>query len=241
MACVCAERPALADPQSLGANLPIRVKDAFNSSNFGDLELYFTERGTEDPQGRYSLRGGPKIKLGLLPGLAVDLLPANQFGTAKTIHGGLAVTALEYQLNEQTDRLPTFLIEGVYDAPYSGPLGSSEYHLIGVATKSLGNSIESPRVDLELTYAHVTAPESGERNDRWSIGVAYSHLLSSRVALVADYVHDTQRSVGKYGNFADLGLNVEIDSHIQMGIGAGIGIVQRSFEPRGFFGVKWKP
>lgn len=147
--------------------------------------------------GKYSLRGGPKIKFSPAPNLAVDLLPVNEIGDTRNGHGGLAAGAVEYQINNQTLSLPAIMVEGVYDIPYGLAHSAAEYHLIGVATKSLGRSDQAPRLDLEITMGHIIAPEPRERSNRFSIGMAYWRLLDINDAIVVDAVHQQTRGIGK--------------------------------------------
>lgn len=227
-----------ADPQGLSANIPVRIKDAFDSGQSGDVGLYLTERYTQDSKGRYSLTGGPKFKFGLAPGLAVNLLPLNEVGDTRSSRGGFGAAAVEYQLNDQTAYLPAILLEGAYRQPYSGS-NSSEYHLIGVATKFLGPSKQSPRLDLELNWGHVTHPVPGERRDRLSVGVAYSHLLTTRTAVVVDVVRQDQHFAGEDESFVDVGINDELSDAVLLGVGAGAGITQQGTAFRVFLGLKW--
>lgn len=231
-------RPALADPQSLSANLPVRIKDAFDSGNFGDVGIYATERYTEDRSGRYSLAGGPKLKIGLAPGLAINLLPANRLGTGRSIRGGLASAAVEYQVNSQSTYIPAILIEGIYKLPYQNT-GSSEYHFVGVGTKFLGPSAQSPRLDLEINWGHVTAPIANERTDRVSVGAAYSRLITEHDAAVVDAVHQERHFTGKLANFLDLGINHELSQAALIGVGAGTGIGPKAPLFRVFAGLRW--
>ncbi len=232
-------RPAWADPQALSANIPVRIKDALVSGDLGDIGLYATERDTEDKNGKYSLHGGPKVKISLAPGLAVNLLPVNEIGDTRSGHGSLAAGAVEYQISDQTARMPAIMVEGVYDLPYGPEHGPAEYHLLAVATKFLGTSEQAPRLDLEVTWGHIGSPEPQERRDRFSLGLAYSRLLGFTDAIVVDAVHQQQRTAGKQANFIDLGLNHEIGAKLLVGIGAGAGIAEQSPAFRVFLGVKW--
>lgn len=227
-----------ADPQDLSANIPVRIKDAFDSGKFGDVGLYLTDRYTQDSKGRYSLVGGPKLKVGLASGLAINLLPVNEVGDTRSSRGGVGAAAVEYQLNDQTAYLPAVLLEGAYRQPYCDS-NSSEYHLIGVATKFLGPSPQSPRLDLELNWAHVTHLIPGERRDRLAIGAAYSHLLTARTAVVFDVVRQEQHAAGADASYLDIGINDELSDAAQIGVGAGAGVARQGAVFRVFLGLKW--
>ena len=230
---------ALADPQGLSASIPVRVKDAINYSELGDFTLYYTDRYTEEQNGDYDLNGGPKLKVGLAPGLAFVTSPAEQISNSRLDKGGLSANAIEYQLNDQNTYFPAVLIEGAYLAPYGADHGPAQKQLLIVTTKYLGSSAQSPRLDLEVTWNDIPFPLKKERKGRLSLGFAYSHLITAKSAFVIDFVHQQLGSVGKDGNFIDCGSNYEFTPAVTAGLGAGIGIAQQAPDFRIFMGLKW--
>ena len=154
---------AQADPQALSNNLPVRLKDA-SVTGFGAVTLQFGSRTTVEDDGRYNLRGGPALKIGLPGPIELSLAPFCQLGDASSMHGNFAGAKLEWNLNRQKQHIPAFLLVSIRDASYGGGHQGPHYEVQGVAIRSLGNGRDAPRLGVEVAWTHMVWAATDERN-----------------------------------------------------------------------------
>lgn len=226
------------DPQALSANLPVRLKDAFVTVP-GAMALQDGNRTTIGDDGRYSLRGGPALKLGLPGRIELSVAPLRQFGDASSVHGGLAGAELEWNVNRQTRLMPALLVALIRDEPYGGGHQGPHYAVQAVATKSLGIGPDAPRVGAEIAWTHTVRPATDERRGRWLAGLVASRLVGQRTALVVDLVRQQQSRSGRTSNYLDAGINHVLGQSLTMSGGLGPGLVDDAISFRVFLGIKW--
>lgn len=229
---------AQADPQALSANLPVRLKDAFVTLP-GALALQDGSRTTIGDDGRYSLRGGPALKLGLPGHIELSVAPLRQFGDTSSVHGGLAGTELEWNINRQTRVMPALLVALIRDEPYGGGHQGPYYAVQAVATKSLGSGREAPRMGAEVAWAHTVRAASSERRQRWLAGLVASRLVGRQTAMVVDVVYQQQTSRKRTSNYLDVGINHVLGKSLTLSGGLGPGLVEDGISFRVFAGIKW--
>lgn len=230
---------AQSDPQALSANLPVRLKDAFVTVP-GAIALQYGSRTTIGDDDRYSLRGGPALKLGLPGRIELSIAPLRQFGDASSVHGGLAGTELEWNINRQTRLMPAFLLALIRDEPYGGGHQGPHEAVQAIATKSLGAGRDAPRVGAEIAWTHTVRPAMNERHGRWLAGLVTSRLIGSRTALVVDLVHQQQSSCRRTSTYLDTGINHVVGQSLTLSAGLGPGLIEGdAISVRVFAGIKW--
>ena len=229
------------DPQALAPNYPVEVEDALPVPE-GALVVQLDQRFTRDrTMGATSDLGQPEavFKLGAAKGLQLDFSPSYSYGSSSTAERGFATVDALYQFTYDKGLLPDLAVHAYYEAGY-GHGGPSDQTLVrGLLTKRLGDTVESPRLHLNLTWTHVLSPEATARDDQYAIGVGYSMLLLKDTALVADYVHDQRPDRRQpYENLVDLGLIHVFSPGWSVSVGAGGGVTGSSPEGRVFVGLQ---
>jgi len=240
VACVVVT-PAFADPQGLSTNVPVQIEDAFPAIGYGGAELQYDGRYTRDPHdaaGSNELVQGPTLKLGLLPHMQFDINPGYTSGDGSGAGQGTTSIDSLVQLRGNTRFLPALALHGFYEIPYGSGHKSAQYTLRAVATKFLGPGKNSPRLHLNLTWVHVTQPDSMTRPDQLEIALGLSLLVSRHTALVLDAVHGAQPDIGRNQSFIDGGFLHEINGQWSIGLGAGAGIAQNSPQARVFLSLQ---
>jgi hypothetical protein len=233
--------PALADPQGLSTNVPVQIEDAFPAIEYGGAELQYDGRYTRDPHDASThnqFAQGPTIKLGLLPHTQFDINPGYTSGDGSSAGQGTTSIDSLVQLTGNSRFLPALALHGFYEIPYGSGHKSAQYTLRGVATKYLGPDKNSPRLHLNLTWVHVTQPDSSTRRDQLEIAGGLSFLVSRHTAMVLDVVHGAQASVGRNQSFLDAGFLHELNANWSVGLGAGAGVAQDSPQARMFLSLQ---
>ncbi len=229
---------AQSDPQGLSANLPVRLKDAFVTEP-GAVALQYGSRTSVAGDGRYSLRGGPALKLGLPGRFELSLAPLRQYGDASSVHGGLVGMELEWNVNRQTRVVPAFLIALIRQQPYGGGHQGPHEAIQLVATKSLGAGRAAPRLGMEIAWTHSAGVTERERPRRWLAGLVTSRLIGPKTALVLDLVRQQQDRRDQTSTFLDAGVNHVIGRSMTLSGGLGPGLVKDVVSVRVFAGIKW--
>jgi hypothetical protein len=116
--------------------------------------------------------------------------------------------------------------------------GEADAFLRVFATKWLGQDRSAPRLHLNATWYRTVDPGPRERQDRYDIGVAYTHLVARNTALVADFVHSQRERRGETQNVVDVGLNHEVAEGLSVGGSVGFGIGAESPDFRAIVAVR---
>ncbi len=242
-AALCMLGPSLAraDPQGISTNVPVQLDDAFPSVGFGETQLQFDGRYSLDPHdsnGRDLVGAGPTLKVGALPRLQLSFNPGYNLGSQGAADGGSASASAMWAVRGDSRWVPAVALSGSYATPYGSGHKSAEWSYSMAATKYLGASKASPRLDLNLNWTHVTQPAASDRPDQFEIGVGASCLLSPATALVVDVFHGARPQRNQNQTFIDAGVIWEIDPSTSLGLGAGVGIGEQSPALRVFFAVQ---
>lgn len=239
--CMAGPSLARADPQGISTNVPVQLDDAFPSVGFGETQLQFDGRYTLDPHdsnGRDLVGAGPTLKVGALPHLQLSFNPGYNLGNQGSADGGSASASAMWAVRGDSRWVPAVALSGSYATPYGSGHKSAEWSYSMAATKYLGASKASPRLDLNLNWTHVTQPAASDRPDQFEIGVGASCLLTPATALVVDVFHGARPQRGQNQTFIDAGVIWEIDPSTSLGLGAGAGIGEQSPALRVFFAVQ---
>ena len=227
-----------ADPQSLSGDFPVRIKDAF-TTDAGNVTLQWAPRVTEGRDDLWSVRGGPGLKIGLLPGTEFSIQPARQAGSSDSVHGQFAGFELEQEFTRQSRFRPALLVALIRDQPYGGGHDGPRTEVQGIATKFLGPDKASPRLTVEVAWLHLATPRFDERSHRFRAGIAWSHLVDRHSALVLDATFEQRDRPAADAEFIDLGVTHEIGQDVRLGLGVGPGLSAASPAARLFIGAAW--
>ena len=229
-----------ADPQAISTDVPVQVEDAF-PTKFGVMTLQNTDVYTDDnknSKGANNTQVQGVVKIGALPGLQVDIGPSYNFGDQSNANSGDGTIDALYQFNHNTTYIPAFAAHIYYEQPYGAGHQSQEWVFRGIATKYLGASDTSPRLDINLTDYHLAQPDSTQRKDQLEAIVGLSAELNKNTAIVGDFVHGDLPAVGQVENIVDIGLRHTIAGDWAIGGGVGVGIAQQSPAFRVFFALQ---
>ena len=240
LAMALSARAWAADPQSLSTDVPVQVEDAF-PTHYGYMTLQNTDVYTDDnknSKGANDTQVQGVVKIGALPGLQIDLGPSYNFGDQSNADSGDGTIDALYQFNDNTTYIPAFAAHIYYEQPYGAGHQSQEWVFRGIATKYLGSSDNSPRLDINLTDYHLAQPSSTQRKDQLEAIVGLSADLNQNTAIVGDFVHGDLPATGQVENIVDIGLRHTIVGAWAISGGVGAGIAQQSPAFRVFFALQ---
>jgi hypothetical protein len=232
--------PALADPQALSTFVPVQTQDALVVRT-GTLELQeigVYTRDNHNASGRNLLNMTPTLKVGAIKGLQIDVSAPYAVGDQSSANQGGGTLDAIYNFNPPTPHFPALGIQPGYQVPDGAGDKSAQYFLRGLATQWLGDNDKAPRMDLNLNWTHIPQPSHTGRRDILEISVAYSQLISDRVAFVTDLVHGAKPAMDQNETIVDAGLRWEIDDAWTLSGGVGIGIDQQSPPVRVIFAIQ---
>jgi len=222
--------PALADPQAMSGNVPVPAQDALVVRT-GTLEFQGTGVYTNDnhnSKGSSLLALTPTLKLGPFRHVQIDISAPYSVGNQSSAsQGGQAIDAY-YQFTDPSPVFPALAVQAGYSVPYGPGRRTNQYFVRGLATQWLGSSERSPRLHLNLNWTRQTTPSETSRKEILEIVVAYSMLVSDSTAFVADVVHGAKSAKGQNQTVIDAGLRWEVDDHLALSAGAGVGVGQQS-------------
>lgn len=233
-------RAAPGAAQGTSTFVPVQVEDAL-VIRLGEFELQDATRFTKTTSNKaghdlWDLT--PEVKYGVTKRLQLvigtDYATGNQSGANQ---GSGSFTAT-YQFNDNSKYLPAFAVKGGYDTPYGAGDKTAVYRFKAIATKYLGASATSPRLDINLIWNHRTTPGATTRSDQLAFGVAYSMLVGPDTAMVVDYVHGAAPTVGEDENIIDIGFRHLITSSLAISLGGGFGVGRYSPNYRMMFALQ---
>ncbi len=235
-----AASPALADPQGLSTDVPVRPRTRWRCGP-ATLELQGVGVYTNDAhnsKGRDLLNLSPTLKIGAAKGLQMDVSVPYSVGNQSGASQGTNGLDFLYQFNDPTPFFPALAVQAGYQTPYGAGHHTSQYFVRGLLTQWLGPNEQAPRLHLNLNWTHSTTPSSSNRRDQLELGVAYSMLVSQTTALVVDVVHGAKPAKTQNETIFDAGLRWQISDDWALSGGAGIGIGQQSPDFRILFAVQ---
>ncbi|MEJ0046614.1 MAG: hypothetical protein WDN04_11200 [Rhodospirillales bacterium] len=214
--------PARADPQEVETGEPLLIEDA-TTDDPGNLSIQLSGiYAHQHRDGALDLTSqGLTVKMGLVKGVQVSLNPEYGMGTAQGRNGGSVLGEALFQFNDQSRFVPAFAFNLSYATPYGAGPKSGEYTFRAIATKWLGATEESPRLNLNLTDYHVTQPDGGDRRDQLQAVLGGSVLLSRQGALIADIEYGAAEAAGTTETFLEIGYSRDLpgDWDFQIGVG----------------------
>jgi hypothetical protein len=213
---------ARANPQDIEEGEPVTLEDAFTDPA-GQLSLQYsgTYTQTHDHAAKEQLEQGATIKLGAFPGVQISVNPSYDTGTTAERNAGGVLGDVLVQLNRQSTLLPAFAVDVFYFTPYGAAHSSAEYVVRLLATKPLGPSLDSPRLDLNLTDYHLTQPDRDGRSDQLQLVAGGSMLLHKNDAVVVDIVHGASEQQGQSETYLEAGYNRDLPDDWSLNVGIG--------------------
>lgn len=217
--------PAAAGASELGeldAGLPLTVEDAF-AVEPGHIELQGAAR-YDRRKGRDTVRLLPRVEVGIVEGLEAEVsFPYSAGSGRRTDESGPGVGVL-YNPNRERGWLPAFAAGFEIGKPVGPGRRGVETELTGIATKTIDPAVEG-RLHLNVSWLHASRAEKGERRDRYRVVAGYSQILAPNVALVLDYVRESQEERRERdANIVEAGLRYQLTETVTVGAGAGFGV-----------------
>jgi hypothetical protein len=213
------------EPQEITFYLPGLVESTA-PTDLGAVEL---QMGA----GYASLRNGrgtpwtlaPEIDIGVAPNLEISASGGYVLGDTSSANSGSGSLGLLYQFSKPAAGVPGFAVDADYSASYGVGPEVGQTTLRGVVTQWLGRTDKSPRLDLNLSWYHLTNAGMDNRPNRYDIGVAATQELRSDLALVIELYHTQRQERGEVETIVDIGLLHQIGDYWELGasVGAGIG------------------
>ena len=230
-----------ADPQALSTNVPVPTQDAL-VVDLGVLELQGTGVYTNDrynSKGRDLLELSPTLKIGAAKHLQLDFSAPYGVGNQSTASLGTGSADFIYEFNDPTPSFPALAVQGGSQFfEYGEGHRSNQYFLRGLATQWLGDSSKAPRLDLNFNWTHVTEAIATSRREQMELGVAYSMLITTDTALVADVVHGAKSAKDQNETVVDVGLRHLLTDTVALSGAVGAGIGQQSPAFRILFAIQ---
>jgi len=216
-----ATKAGAAELSNLDAGLPTAIDDAFAVTP-GRLELQGAAR-YDRIHGRDAVQLLPRVQLGVIEGLQVNLALPYTVGSGRRYDPGSAGGGLLYNLNRERDWLPAFALAVDYSAPIGPERRSAEVGLTGIATKTITPAVDR-RLNLNVAWLRALNPDEEERRDRYRVIVGYSQLVAPNIVAVLDYSRESQERRERDANIVEAGLRYQFTDAVTLGAGAGFGV-----------------
>ncbi|HEY0203279.1 MAG TPA: hypothetical protein VGC15_03905 [Acetobacteraceae bacterium] len=203
--------------------VPVRIQDALVTS-YG--EVIFQTVSTNTYVGRrgngLSSPISETVKVGVAPGLGINLGIANDVGDAG--HAGTTVTpSFQYVFNKSQNYVPGFSVEGTYSPPPGTGLSGGTWGFSAQATESLGPTEQFPRLHFNIEWNKIDDQSLRARPQTLGYGIGLSTLLTDSTALVGDVFYSQTAARRVSQTFVDLGLNRIIGPRLSVSAGGGVG------------------
>lgn len=214
---------SVGDPQALSVGVPVRIQDAL-VTGFGEAIFQTVSASTYvDRRGNgLSSPLSETIKVGVAPGLGINLGLSNNFGDAG--HAGTTVTpSFQYVFNKSHGHMPGFSVEGTYSPRPGTGLSGGTWGFSGQATKNLGLTDQSPRLHLNVEWNKINDESRRARPDALGYGVGLSTLLSDSTSLVGDIFYSQTAARHVSQTFVDLGVIHIVGPRLSLSTGGGVG------------------
>jgi hypothetical protein len=214
--------PARADPQEVETGEPLLIEDA-TTDDPGNLSIQLSgiDSHRQGDAAQDLLAQGLTVKLGAIKGVQVSLNPEYNVGNAQGRNSGSVLGEALFQFNDQSTFVPAFAFNLSYATPFGAGQKSGDYTFRAIATKWLGLSEESPRLNLNLTDYHLAQPENGMRRDQLQAVLGGSVLLTKEGAIIADIEYGAAEDVRGTETFLEIGYSRDLpgDWDFQIGVG----------------------
>ena len=212
------------DPQALSVGVPVRIQDALVTS-FGEAIFQTVSINTYVDRHGNGLSSplSETVKLGVLPGLGINLGIAGNLGDAG--HAGYVVTpSFQYVFNKSRNYVPGLSVEGTYSPQPGTGLSGGTWGFSGQATEYLGSTEQSPRLHLNFEWNKINDESQRARPNTFGYGVGLSTLISDSTSLVGDvfYSQTSARHVSQ--TFFDLGVIHIVGPRLSLSAGGGVGL-----------------
>jgi len=210
-----------AELSNLDTGLPTVIDDAYAAAP-GRVELQGAVR-YERIHGRDAVRLLPRVQVGVVEGLQVNLGLPYTVGSGRSYDPGSAGGGLLYNFNRENGWLPAFAVALDYSSPIGPERRSAEAGLTGIVTKTLTPAVDR-RLNLNVAWLRAFNPNEDERRDRYRVVVGYSQLVVPNVVAVLDYVRESQERRERGANVMEAGLRYQFTDAVTLGAGAGFGV-----------------
>lgn len=209
-----------AEPAQPGTFQPLTVEDA-SPIERGQAEAALAFRWDHVEEGDDLFEARPRLKLGALPGLELELAAPYRFGDEG--EGDLRASA-QYALTRGGGALPALGVEMGVTRTY-GSRRDTEAELKALATQPLTRQGGSgPSLHLNLSWLRLFDAGPAERGDRYAAVVGYSQPVGQDTALVLDLAREQERGEGRETNIAEAGLRRRLPGDLVLSAGAGLGL-----------------
>lgn len=212
-----------AELSNLDSGLPTTVDDAFAVAP-GRIELQGAVRYDRLPGGRDAVRLLPRVQVGIVEGLQANVGLPYVAGSGRRTDPADPVAGVLYTLNREREWLPAFAVSADFTTRIGVRGRSAETGLTAIATKTITPAVDR-RLHLNVSWLRALDPAEEDRRDRYRVIAGYSQLLVPSLAVVLDYVRESQEERERRdANIVEAGLRYQYSDAITLGAGAGFGI-----------------
>jgi hypothetical protein len=216
---------------------PFATEDAF-SIDHGTLQLQGTSRYDRTRDGTDALQLSPGAQWGVAPGLELRLFGAYTVGDAGGTNQGAVTPGAFVQLTEERGWQPAFALIGEVEAPFGTGDRGVVTQLTAAASRTTGSGPGAWGVHVNTAWLARPAPGIKERQHRYRLAGALSHVVVSDTSLVAEYVHERQERGENDLSLLQAGLRQRVGRDATFGIALGAGLNEDSPRFRFLLGLE---
>ena len=209
---------------------PTQLEDAY-PLEYRELDLEALFRYEKVANG-HGYVWAPRIEYGFAPDWQARVTTPFLSGKTATdtpLHHTLQVEILR-SFPSETRYSPALAVSAELDFP-TGRGQGLDTTLKFLASKTLGTSPLLPRLHLNVAWTHNAAPQTGERNNLYSLAAGYTQLLNDRLMVIVDFFRQQAFTRGQTENVFEAGVRVAVTSAavVAVGVGYGVGSDSRDF------------
>jgi hypothetical protein len=206
---------------------PFSTEDAFPQRQ-GQLQLQVTGQYDRTRQGTDGFEPSPGFQWGIAPGVELRLFGDYNFGDSSSANRGTVTPGLFVQLAEERGLLPAFAILGEVEAPVGAGDRGTVTVLTAAASRTTGRGPGS--FGLHVNAAWLWRPDPGieERQNRYRLSGAVSHVVADSTILVAEYVHERQEIGERDLSLVQGGLRRKFGEDTTFGVAVAAGLTDDS-------------
>jgi hypothetical protein len=209
----------------LGA--PFSTEDAFPQSQ-GELQLQGTAQYDRTRQGTDGFELSPGFQWGIAPGVELRLFGDYTVGDSSSANRGTVTPGLFVQLVEERGLVPAFAIIGEVEVPFGAGDRGTVTAFTAAASRTTGRGPGSWGLHLNAGWLWRPDPGLEERQNRYRLSGAVSHVVADSTILVAEYVHERQEIGERDLSLVQGGLRRKFGEDTTFGVAVGAGLTEDS-------------
>ncbi len=236
---LCVTRAFASDHWNLEEELPTEVEDAYASDYLKpELQSLFRYERLNAHQERFVL--SPRFLYGFAKGWQAKVSVPFLLGSAdKTGSGNLGFEVFD-NFKDESQYSPALALAIGADLPTGRQNNGIDTSLKFIGTKAMGKTYLDHRIHLNVIWNHNAGTLAGQRSDRYSAILGYSHQIPADLTLVMDFAREQELERGKTDNLIEAGIRHMLTAHSVVSFGAGLGVGKDSPDFRITFGLQYE-